>query len=768
MPLLWISIAFIAGILLGRFTPVNWWIWGLSGLLLFLLYFINRFSFHKRIFSSRIWLSFPISPLLLLFALCLGAARYAVSVPTLTSADLAWYNNRGEYSFVGTVTAPPDIRTDKTLYEIEITELTDPENPDYALATRQVTGIALVTTTRWTDWEYGDQLLFRGEPRTPAVFPGFSYKDYLARQRIFSVIYYPQDVEKVGTIPASGFHRGLLAFRENARRTIFALFPQPESGLLAGILLGLENYLPASLEQAYRDTGTSHIIAISGFNMTIIATMLIYLFSRLFRPYIGVLIAIVGIALYSVFVDGSASVIRAAIMASTAAVGHLIGRRQSGLHALVLTAAVMCLVNPNLPWDVSFQLSFMATLGLVLFAQPMQEFLHAQVEKRFGEEKAAKISSPISEYFLFTLAAQFTTLPVIAIQFERISLVVLLANPLILPAQPAILIMGMLTTLTGSLVPVVGKILAMFTWPLLKYTNFVVSTLGEFKGDALNLHPVAAIWILVAVILVLLVFILRNYFKKKLGGSLAVWSIVLLIAGCFSVWSIYFHQPDGFLHIRQIRSSDTSFVIFETSAGNTYLFDLVGDPNETSAALTPLLSPWNYHLDGIVLIQPSSEIALADLNTSLAVNSILAANSILRPAAGEYPLSLPESTNLINLSSIAALEIEEGISLSVIAESPGKAAYMIQYGHVSIVIPAGVDYALIRDAHPGLLEKADLLILSPSDTSYIPPRLWSQLEPGILLWNSLDPSPFSSSLSTSESESISIISDGSSIWLEKP
>lgn len=196
----------------------------------------------------------------------------------------------------------------------------------------------------------------------------------------------------------------------------------------------------------------------------------------------------------------------------------------------------MCLFDPYLPWDVSFQLSFMATLGLVLFAQPMQEFFHAQVENRFSEEKAAKISSHVSEYFLFTLAAQFTTLPVIAIQFERISLVALLANPLILPAQPAILIMGMVTTLIGLVVPIAGKFLAMFTWPLLKYTNFVVSALGEFKGGALNLHPIAALWVLVAVILVLLVFILRDYFKKILGGSLGIWAIVLLVAGCFSVW----------------------------------------------------------------------------------------------------------------------------------------------------------------------------------------------------------------------------------------
>ena len=206
----------------------------------------------------------------------------------------------------------------------------------------------------------------------------------------------------------------------------------------------------------------------------------------------------------------------------------------------------------------------------------------------------------------------------------------------------------------------------------------------------------------------------------------------------------------------------------QTPQGITYLFDLEGDPNETSAALTHLLSPWNYHLGGIVLTRSLSEIALGDLNSSLPVSSVLAAISVLRPAAGEYPLSLPDSTNLINLSSPPTLELENGISLSVIAESPGKAAYEIQYGQVSIVVPAGVDYALIGENRPGLLENADLLVLSPPDISYIPPRLWSQLEPGMLLWNSLDPSPFESSLSASDNRNISLVSDGRTLWVENP
>lgn len=133
MPLLWLSLAFIVGILVGKFSRVDWWVWVIPGVLFFFLYIVDRFIFQKRLLSSHGRVNLPVSPILILFALCLGASRFSMSVPTLKESDLAWYNNRGEYILVGTVAAPPDIRSDRILYEIEVTELTDPREPDFAM-----------------------------------------------------------------------------------------------------------------------------------------------------------------------------------------------------------------------------------------------------------------------------------------------------------------------------------------------------------------------------------------------------------------------------------------------------------------------------------------------------------------------------------------------------------------------------------------------------------------------------------------------------------
>jgi len=368
------------------------------------------------------------------------------------------------------------------------------------------------------------------------------------------------------------------------------------------------------------------------------------------------------------------------------------------------------------------------------------------------------------EYFLFTLAAQLTTLPVLSIQFKRLSLVALLANPLILPAQPAILEAGMVTTLAGLIHPFFGKICAMFTWPLLAYTNFVVSVLGEVKGAAVTLHPLAGFWILLAVLLVLLIFLLRNYFKKQFGRASTVWLIALLIAGSFSAWSIFAHRPDGKLHIHLIKMGEASALFLQTPDGNNLLVDLQGDASETAAALTPHFSPWNFHLDAVLLTKPIKETALDDLNQMVSVRAVIAANSILRPSTGTYPLKVPENTNLLSLAEKDGLEIEPGLTLTVIGEAPGQAAYAIQYKEATLLIPAGVDYALLKEEYPALMAKPAVLVLTPSDISYIPPRLWIELAPGAILWNNQEDSPFEDPISLEGTKDIEIISDGLNFW----
>ena len=120
----------------------------------------------------------------------------------------------------------------------------------------------------------------------------------------------------------------------------------------------------------FRTTGTSHIIAISGFNISIIAGLFTLAFSRILGRRWGVVVAILGVIIYTVLVGSSPSVLRAAIMGILALFARQLGR-QTGINTLAVTAAVMAGFNPNILWDPGFQLSFAATLGLVLYADPL-------------------------------------------------------------------------------------------------------------------------------------------------------------------------------------------------------------------------------------------------------------------------------------------------------------------------------------------------------------------------------------------------------------
>ena len=225
---------------------------------------------------------------------------------------------------------------------------------------------------------------------------------------------------------------------QQARRTINEILPAPESALLSGILLGISSDLPDAAVGAFQATGTAHIWAISGFNIAIVSGLLITLFGRLLprRRLAASLIAIGVITAYTLLVGANPSVVRAAIMGTVGMFGPLLGRRQVGVNSLTFTAAVMSLFDPGLPWSISFQLSFMATLGLVLFGDPLQQGLERLLARRLSPAWAQRAAGPVCEYFLLTLAAQVMTLPITAIHFQRVSLSAVLALSLIHISEP--------------------------------------------------------------------------------------------------------------------------------------------------------------------------------------------------------------------------------------------------------------------------------------------------------------------------------------------
>jgi competence protein ComEC len=286
LPLVWFSLAFLGGIVLASLVSFHIFVWITLFVIADLLIVVSRFIARRR--TS---LPFFLSPFffVLLCALFLGAARYEYSVPRFNAFHIAFYNDRDyDMLITGTLVEPPDYRDNYTNVRLEVT------NVDTGDGDLPANGLLLARVSNNQAFRYGDILRLRGSLKTPPENEDFSYRDYLAAQHIHS---YMSSAE-VTVLPGRGgspVYAALYDFKEKALANVYRLFPDPESSLMAGILLGVDTGLTQELQLAFKNTGTAHIIAISGFNISIIAGLFVTFFSRFFGSRRGMLLAVIGI-----------------------------------------------------------------------------------------------------------------------------------------------------------------------------------------------------------------------------------------------------------------------------------------------------------------------------------------------------------------------------------------------------------------------------------------------------------------------------------------
>lgn len=233
------------------------------------------------------------------------------------------------------------------------------------------------------------------------------------------------------------------------------LLPEPHAGLLNGLIFGTRASLSAPFLDALTRTGTLHIIALSGMNISILVKVTHGLLIKLVSRRITSLITILFIVLFVWFVGPSPSVVRAAIMGSLVLFASVLGRQSWSLFALFLTSLIMILVKPDWVGNLSFQLSVLSTLGIILFAP-----------KPTGHM--------IVDDFYVTLAAQVFTIPLIFFTFHRVSLISPLTNVLIGWTIPILTPLGMLVAITGWIFLPLGQIVAWVAWIFLEYLVLVI------------------------------------------------------------------------------------------------------------------------------------------------------------------------------------------------------------------------------------------------------------------------------------------------------
>ena len=296
-------------------------------------------------------------------------------------------------------------------------------------------------------------------------------------------------VQLLGMGEGSSAKSAIYALRRKALDVIHRILPDPEAALLAGILLGIETGIPEPVLEDFRQTGTSHIIAICGFNFAIISGLLVVCVGT---PVWTLAQLAAGVAWNRRVCDagrgerrGGAGSDHGEPVGVCDADWAAVERAEYADRGGRLDGAL----QPHVLWDVSFQLSFMATVGLILYAEPLTEAFVRLALTLDPKERARRLAAPLGDYLLFTIAAQLTTLPLIVYYFHQAPMISFLVNPLILPAQPALMVLGGVKVVFGLIAVPLGKVFGLLVWPLLAYTIRVVEAFSGSSGRNVAAQP---------------------------------------------------------------------------------------------------------------------------------------------------------------------------------------------------------------------------------------------------------------------------------------
>src|SRR3989344_2340509 len=375
-----------------------------AGAILFLFFAIKR---DRKVFLVS----------LAIISIGLGMLRFDLSDAHRGDPLL---NNQIEktISIRGIVSDEPDLRSDHTNLTIDITEI-DTAKEKHPVKTR-----ALVIVDRYPSWNYGDEVSITGKLLLPKNFEQsdtgrpFDYVSYLAKDGIFYQFIRP-DVSRIGEGKGNIIKRELLSLKHAFLDRVSRVIPEPESSLLGGLLVGAKQSLGKDLLDDFRTAGVIHVVVLSGYNLTIVAEAIMRFFS---------------------FMTGAgATVVRASIMALLALLARATGRIYEITLTLLFAGFVMLLYNPKiLIFDPSFQLSFLATLGLIHGA-PLFEKHFKFIPKTFG----------LRDIVSATLATQIFVLPLLLYMMGKFSVVSLPVNLLILPFIPLTMLFGFLAGVAG-------------------------------------------------------------------------------------------------------------------------------------------------------------------------------------------------------------------------------------------------------------------------------------------------------------------------------
>jgi competence protein ComEC len=419
---------------------------------------------------------------------------------------------------------------------------------------------------------YGDHVILTGRLDEPARFEQFDYRTYLSDQGISGIL---QSARLVRVVAGAGdpFHTILFALRHAVVGTVDRVLPEPQAALLLGVVFGYRAALPPALQQQMINSGLIHIVVISGLKVSLLARIIQRSAGRIL-PRAAPGIALGAMVVYALLAGASAAALRAAAMGGLVVLAGAIRRDTHVFASMAFTGAIMLGLKPALAHDVSFQLSFAGTLGIATLTDP--------IAHRFQW-----MPPLLRDPFAATIAAEAATWPLMLADFHQVSMVAPVANALVLPLLPLIMVIGGAGAILGCVVSLAGWPSLQVAGAIASWFRLVIESTASLPMANLTAPYFPSRWLAAAALLNaggLAGFRMRRFFWRRqvwalMGGAALITTALLLV------------RPDGRVHVYALEVGNGSAVLVRTGSGDQVLFDCGPNPDRFAQAIGRALPP---------------------------------------------------------------------------------------------------------------------------------------------------------------------------------
>ena len=312
--------------------------------------------------------------------------------------------------------------------------------------------------------KYGDKIEFYLEyekPSTARNYMGFDYSNYLKTKKIFGTVNLKEeDVEIISHDNSNIILRKIYELRNLMKTKIEKLLPKETSGLCLGMLIGETSGIEENMQEDFRDSNLSHILAVSGANVSYIIVSITYIFNKMcLRKRLSKIISIILLILFMLLTGCTSSVNRACIMAILMLIAELLYRKSDVYNNLAISALILLIINPYSLLDIGFQLSYMGTIGIV--------FLHDKIGNFI------KINNKIVKYFFemiaVTTCANLAIIPIMMFHFNTISLTFYFSNIIVGPILGIVVIIGFIMFFISLIFTPISSLIAIVLNLMLKF-----------------------------------------------------------------------------------------------------------------------------------------------------------------------------------------------------------------------------------------------------------------------------------------------------------